>query len=145
MREIGVAYDGSHESEHALALGRELAAGSGARLSAFQAVALPMPSLGPGALAVSDTIDKAVNEARHRIAALGGVEPHVAYGEPAEELAVYSASVDLLIVGSRGYGPLGRLIHGSTSRRLARRARCPLLILTRRADRPRDESRESAA
>ncbi len=146
MREIGVAYDGSRESEHALALARELAAESGARLSAFQAVALPMPTFGPGALPVSDTIDKFVNDARDRIAALGGLEPHAAYGEPAEELAVYSASVDLLIVGSRGYGPLGRLIHGSTSRRLARGARCPLLILTRAAQRTNgDESREATA
>ena len=46
---------------------------------------------------------------------------------------MYSASLDLLIVGSRGYGPIGRLIHGSTSRELARRARCPLLILPRSA------------
>jgi nucleotide-binding universal stress UspA family protein len=59
--------------------------------------------------------------------------PESAYGQPAEELAVYSASLDLLIVGSRGYGPIGRLIHGSTSQQLARSARCPLLVLTRRA------------
>ena len=39
--------------------------------------------------------------ARDRIAAFGDVEPHAAYGHPAEELAVYSASLDLLVVGSR--------------------------------------------
>ena len=65
------------------------------------------------------------------IAALGGVEPHAVYGQPAEELALYSASLDLLVVGARGYGPLGRLIHGSTSQQLAHTARCPLLVLTR--------------
>ena len=42
-------------------------------------------------------------------------------------------SLDLLIVGSRGYGPIGRLIHGSTSQQLAHTARCPLLVLTRTA------------
>jgi hypothetical protein len=41
--------------------------------------------------------------------------------------------VDLLVVGSRGYGPLGRLIHGSTSLQLARSARCPLLVLPKAA------------
>jgi len=46
---------------------------------------------------------------------------------------MFSASVDLLVVGSRGYGPLGRLVHGSTSHRLARLARCPLLVLPRAA------------
>ena len=74
-----------------------------------------------------------VDDARKRIAELGGVEPHAAHGVPAEELAVYSASLDLLIVGSRGYGPIGRLVHGSTSQQLAHSARCPLLVLTRAA------------
>jgi hypothetical protein len=46
---------------------------------------------------------------------------------------VYSAPLDLLIVGSRGYGPMGRLIHGSTSQQLAHSACCPLLVLTRAA------------
>jgi hypothetical protein len=32
------------------------------------------------------------------------------------------------IVGSRSYGPVGRLFNGSTSNYLARRARCPLLV-----------------
>jgi len=54
-----------------------------------------------------------------------------AYGVPAEELALYSASLDLSVVGSRGYGPIGRLVHGSTSQKLARTARCPLLVLPR--------------
>src|SRR3954453_11132818 len=46
-------------------------------------------------------------------------------------LALYSSSLDLLIVGARGYGPVGRLIHGSTSQQLAHTARCPLLVLAR--------------
>ena len=59
---------------------------------------------------------------------------------PAEELALYSASLDLLIVGSRGYGPIGRLIHGSTSQDSSTRtARCPLAgaATLRSADRSR--------
>jgi hypothetical protein len=76
-------------------------------------------------------VNKVIAEARHRIAVLGGIEPHGAYGEASEALALYSDTVDLLIVGSRGYGPLGRLFHGSTSHVLARRAGCPLLVLPR--------------
>ena len=56
---------------------------------------------------------------------------------------MYSASLDLLIVGSRDYGPIGRLVHGSTSQQLARMARCPLLVLTRSA-RERDDSHRRA-
>jgi nucleotide-binding universal stress UspA family protein len=131
MREIGVGYDGSPESDHALDLARELANERGAKLSAFEAVSLPTTAFTAGPLPLGETIDALVSEARDRIAALGGVEPHAAYGQPAEELAVYSASLDLLMVGSRGYGPIGRLIHGSTSHQLAHMSRCPLLVLTR--------------
>jgi nucleotide-binding universal stress UspA family protein len=95
-------------------------------------VSLPSDAfLGPGA--VDNTPGRLLEDARGRIAALGDVEPHAAYGQPAEELALYSASLDLLIVGSRGYGPIGRLIHGSTSQQLAHSARCPLLVLARTA------------
>jgi nucleotide-binding universal stress UspA family protein len=137
MREVGVGYDGSPESEHALELARRIAGEVGAKLSAFEAVELPSGAFTADPTLVRHTVDALVDDARQRIAALGGVEPHAAYGQPAEELAVYSASLDLLIVGSRGYGPGGRLIHGSTSQQLARVARCPLLVLTRAA-RPAD-------
>jgi nucleotide-binding universal stress UspA family protein len=131
-REIGVGYDGSPESEHALSVARTLAVAWAAKLSAFEAVSLPsFAFVGPGA--ADNAPQGLVADALERIAGLGGVEPHAAYGQPAEELARYSASLDLLIVGARGYGPVGRLIHGSTSRQLARAARCPLLVLTRAA------------
>jgi len=59
------------------------------------------------------------------------VEKHADTSAAADQLAEFSASVDLLVVGSRGYGPIGRFFHGSTSKQLAGRAQCPLLILTR--------------
>ena len=133
MREIGVGYDGSPESEHALAVARSLAGEHHAKLSAFEAVSVPT-FIAHGRSATDGTsIEDLVEQARDQIAALGDVEPHAAYGNPAEELALYGASLDLLVVGSRGYGPVGRLVHGSTSQRLACSARCPLLVLTRRA------------
>ena len=133
MREIGVGYNASPESEHALELARRIAAGTGAKLSAFEAVSLSTSRFEARLFRLSDAVDALVKEARDRLTALGGVEAHAAYGEAAEELALYSASLDLLIVGSRGYGPIGRLIHGSTSTQLAHMARCPLLVLPRSA------------
>lgn len=133
MREIGVGYDGSPESEHAIAVARRIAAARGARLSAFSAVSVPAYAFMAGTAPVGNVPEGMVDEARSRIEALGDVESHAAYGQASEELALYSASLDLLVVGSRGYGPIGRLIHGSTSRQLLGEARCPLLILTRTA------------
>jgi nucleotide-binding universal stress UspA family protein len=133
MREIGVGYNGSSESEHALKVARALAAQHDAKLSAFEVVSVPSYALAGALAPLGDAIEELVKSARERVSALPGVEPHAAYGLPAEELALYSASLDLLVVGSHDYGPVGRLIHGSTSRRLARTARCPLLVLTRAA------------
>jgi nucleotide-binding universal stress UspA family protein len=133
MREVGVGYNGSAESEHALGVARRFAAEHGAKLSAFEAVSLPASVFAGGPAPLDGAIEEMVEAARERVSALEGVEPHAAYGRPAEELALYSASLDLLVVGSRDYGPIGRLVHGSTSQLLANAARCPLLVLTRAA------------
>ena len=42
-----------------------------------------------------------------------------------------SADLDLLVVGARAYGPVRRLLLGSTSTKLARHAACPLLVAPR--------------
>ena len=142
--------DGSPEAEHALTAARTLAAERGAKLSALEAVSLPTYAFLDGPAPVDDEVEELVNGARERIAALGGVEPHAVYGDPAEELALYSGSVDLLVVGSRGYGPIGRLVHGSTSQQLARSARCPRVVLTRTAhveaapEAPEEQARKPA-
>lgn len=134
MREIGVGYNGSAESLHALAVARDVAGRWDARVSAFEAVALSGRAFAGGAPPISDqAIEELVEQAHERVSGLEGIDPHAAYGDPAEELAWYSASLDLLVVGSRDYGPFGRLFHGSTSQQLARAARCPLLVLTRAA------------
>jgi nucleotide-binding universal stress UspA family protein len=133
LTEIGVAYNESAESRHALEVGRGLAAERGAKLSAFEAVSLPSYMLIGGLVAVDAATESYVEDARKRIAEFGHVEAQVEYGNTVEELTVYSASLDLLVVGSRGYGPFGRVVHGSTSQALTRTARCPLLVLTRAA------------
>jgi len=130
LHEIGVAYNGSTESKQALSAARRLAEQHDARLSAFEAIC-PPPSIAGLNPVSGRAIRHAVEQARDRIEALGGIEAHAAYGDPTEELAVYSSSIGLLVIGSRDYGPLGRLVHGSTTHELLRCARCPLLVLTR--------------
>ena len=57
-------------------------------------------------------------------------------GLPADELAARSAALDLMVMGSRGYGPAKRLILGSTARKLVRSAACPVIVLPRGAHDP---------
>jgi len=133
LREIGVGYDGSPEAERALAVARKLAAERSVRLSVCQVVELP-PVL---VSAVAEPLPEGGGEdlvaaVRARLEQLGGLEAHAVYGQASEELALYSASLSLLVLGSRSYGPLGRLVHGSTTRQLLRSGRCPLLVVERR-------------
>lgn len=132
LKEIAAAYDGSPESEEAVAAARELARERGARLSAFQAVREP--------IRVRDSwyperdVDERVGQARERLTEFGDLEAHAASGEAVDELARYGASVDLLVLGSHRYGPIDHLASSSTAQRLAESPPCPLLVLsTRRA------------
>jgi nucleotide-binding universal stress UspA family protein len=133
LTEIGVAYDASAESRHAIKFARALADERGSKLSAFQAVTVPSYVFAAVPVPTKEALDEYIEDARETLNAFHGVEAHVAYGDPVEELTLYSASVDLLVAGSRDYGPVGRIVHGSTSHRLARTARSPLLVLTRAA------------
>jgi nucleotide-binding universal stress UspA family protein len=144
IRAIGVGYDGSPDSERALATARALADELDASVAALEVVWWPA-RLFSGSVAVDSTrVADLVAAARDDVAALGDVEACAAYGRPAEELAQWSASLDLLVVGSRGWGPVGRLVHGSTSHALTRRAHCPLLVITRTPDKvTRPERRDS--
>ncbi|HEV2998789.1 MAG TPA: universal stress protein [Solirubrobacteraceae bacterium] len=133
---IGVGYDGSGESEVALAAARELAGRLRATVSALQVVSIQtfaFTGIAPPIL--GESIELMVKEANARMAELEGVEGRAVYGLPGEELAAFGDQVDLLVVGSRGYGPLRRLVLGSTSDYLERHARSSLLVLPRTAAR----------
>jgi nucleotide-binding universal stress UspA family protein len=71
---------------------------------------------------------------------LPDVEGHAVYGIAGEELAAFGDQVDILVVGSRDYGPVKRLVLGSTSDYLERHARCALLVLPRRSTAPGEDS-----
>lgn len=50
-------------------------------------------------------------------------------GHPAQALAAASEDLDLLVCGSRGYGPVQTLLLGGTSHALVRKAACPVLVV----------------
>lgn len=55
-------------------------------------------------------------------------------GEAGGLLAEESGELDLLVVGSRGYGPLRAVLLGSVSSGLVRSAESPLVVVRRGAD-----------
>ncbi len=143
LRTVGIGYDGSPESEQALALARAIAGHTGARLELVCVAARPIP-VAEWAIATDGTEDLQQAE-RERVEALAagaladgpeGCTAHVVEGLAHDELVKRSTELDLLVVGSRGYGPLRRLLLGSTSSRLVHRAACPVLVLPRGAHEP---------
>jgi nucleotide-binding universal stress UspA family protein len=135
IAKIGVAYNESPESELALAAARDLATLTRALVLVREVVAIPtyaytglvVPPLEQG-------IEDMLASANGRLQKLAGVDAKAVYGLTGEELAAFGDEVDLLVTGSRDYGPLRRLVVGSTSDYLQRHARCSLLVLPRGAD-----------
>ena len=145
---IAVGFVDSPEGHEALAAAHALAARSGARL---RVIAVLHPSGGlDAAMAGGLRPQRSVTlEGRHRIeveAALDraletlaprvDVERDVHVDDPADVLLRISEHVDLLVCGSRGYGPLRSVLLGGVSRRLVDEAQCPVLVLPREAGRP---------
>jgi nucleotide-binding universal stress UspA family protein len=131
---VGVAYNGSQESEAALAVARALAVHTRATVKALEVVSIPTYAFaGMVSPAIGDTVEVMVQEANDRLKGLPDLEGRAVYGLAGEELAAFSEELDILVVGSRGYGPMRRLVLGSTSEYLERHARCSLLVLPREA------------
>jgi nucleotide-binding universal stress UspA family protein len=132
---VGLGYAESRLGDHALEEARRLAGELGADLHVLTVVPpLPSPWMGgPFAyVAVFDDImGRTVREARERLEARGGFRVLVKQGAPEACLRAFSSDVDLLVLGSRAYGPVRRLLLGSTSDAVLHDAACPLLILPR--------------
>lgn len=135
---VGVGYDASAESAVALDVAREIAVRDGAELEALDAVHVPAALPPTPAIWMSIQPD-VLEHSRKVMAQLEGVQGSALVGDPRHELVGLSRRVDLLVVGSRGYGPWRRMLFGSTSSYLQRHVRCPLLVMPRGADR-RDDS-----
>lgn len=132
LARIGVGYDESPESTAALAMAREVAAPTRASVNVLEVVPIATYAYtGMMPPAIGESIDALLKEANDRMKQLPDVEGEAVYGLTGEELASFGDRVDILVVGSRGYGPMKRLVLGSTSDYLQRHARCSLLVLPR--------------
>jgi nucleotide-binding universal stress UspA family protein len=128
---VGVGYNDSPESRAALTAAKKLAAPTSATVHALEVVSMPTYAYSGLMAPIGESIDVILAEANARLRELPGVEGRAAFGLTGEELAAFGEEVDILVVGSRSYGPVRRLVLGSTSDYLERHARCSLLVLPR--------------
>jgi nucleotide-binding universal stress UspA family protein len=89
------------------------------------------------------TTPEGLEEERRRVQgeldeALAGLDPRLdASGElvtdphPAAVIDDATDDADLLVMGSRGYGPLGRVLLGGVASQVIRTAACPVVVTPR--------------
>jgi nucleotide-binding universal stress UspA family protein len=145
FRTIGVAYNGSEESSVALRSAAEVARATGARLRVIRvldAVAYGTPAMmgGPSYIVLqSDMEDKArtnLDEAVGQLPSDVDTEAVFLTGDPAHELIGQTGTLDVLVTGSRGYGPLRAVMTGGVTGRVMRDAACPVVVLPRGVEAP---------
>ena len=131
IRRIGVAFVDGPEGADALAVAAGLATRSGAQVHTYTVIE-PSPRQGsvapPG---VRQRVEAMLEKVRARVPAEVLAGTQVLEGRAADALAAASAELDLLICGSRGYGPVRSMLLGSVSWELAHTAACPLLVIPR--------------
>jgi nucleotide-binding universal stress UspA family protein len=144
---VGAAFVRSDEGRAALRAAAGIARAAGAKLRVITVLA-DEPGAVEGAHAATTGVrlneqreEHAAAHRREAELALAESEPRltsdfelaeeVIYGSPAELLIDISRHLDLLVTGSRAYGPQRALLLGGVSRRVIAAAHCPVLVLPR--------------
>ena len=145
VRTVGCAFDGSPESRHALEWAAGLARAASAKLRVI-GVHEPLLSASvsiEGGLPVGSLNEVLRQEQKTEIEEAAAahssgldVSAELLEGDAASVLAQVSPELDLLVLGSRGYGPVRAVLVGSVSLALMRSAETPIVVTPRGADAP---------
>lgn len=141
---LGVGFDGSAEARLALASAAGVASTLDGELRVISVLTRPTPAHPMFAFAgyrgyLEELRDQAHSRLLEVLEALPvppEMAPLVIEGEPAEVLVDHSHELGLMVVGSRAYGPLRRVLLGSVSDALLDRAACPVMIVPRGVEHP---------
>lgn len=141
IRVIGVGFDGRPESVRALRAAEQLALERGATLRVFAVVGAGSAHTSWSGITsdefarlVRESLGEQLREAVEPLDASVRAASSLISGDPVHELSARSREgLDLLVVGSRGYGPIRRVVFGSVSGELIDTADCPVLVLPRTA------------
>lgn len=141
VERIGVAFVDTPEGHEAVRVAGSLAERTGASVTLFTVVApraeVFSPVIGRDAeeaflAAVRESAQAAQDAAVASLPAGVPASEELLEGDVVDELAALDErEVDLLVCGSRGYGPVRRVLLGGVLRRLIRRAACPVVVVPR--------------
>lgn len=137
LRTIGVGLDGSPEAQLALHAAIELAERTSAKVRVYAVVEMAGigNAWGYGYASFMDTLreqlEAVLADAVAEIPEALQPEAKLLDGRAASALVDAAEDLDLLFLGSRGYGPLMRVMVGSVSSELVEAAPCGVVVLPR--------------
>jgi nucleotide-binding universal stress UspA family protein len=135
---VACAFDGSPEARLALDWADELARRSDAQLRVISVHSpIAFGDLGVDGAFSRESTNEALRDAieREQLEAITGRRAHavVLTGNPARELARASRDTDILVMGSRGYGPVRATLLGGVSQYVLRHSSCAVVVCPRGA------------
>jgi nucleotide-binding universal stress UspA family protein len=137
LRTVGVGFDRGPEGWNALQRAAQLAAAAGAQLR-IMLVLEPLTAF-PATAALTDelAVDRRslaeieLRRAAESVSQRLRPETRLLRGDPIGRLDIEAHDVDLLVLGSRDYGPVRRVLLGSVSTALVRSAASPVMVVPR--------------
>lgn len=142
LQHVGVGYDGGEEARVALSAAVEFCRAAGTDLKLIAAadpsMFIQVPDMAPAynpielQQAHEQSLARALDEAIAGVESPPTVTGEVVSGSPPEVLTgAGSDGVDMIVAGSRGYGPVKVVLLGSVSAKLLRAAHCPVMVAPR--------------
>lgn len=141
IQHILVAADGSEGSRRAAAFAADLAKATGAKVTLLH-VLEPIPVVNVGfaefyGVAHRQPSEEEMRQLRQALQDMAKVFPEgraevvLEYGSPAETIVnqAKERGVDLIVVGARGLGAVGRFFVGSVSDRVVHHAECSVTVV----------------
>jgi nucleotide-binding universal stress UspA family protein len=141
---ILLATDASEDAQKAAQMASDLANVSGSELHVLHIGNMKDFHISPGAEQtfasrsgtygeIQENAEKTLEKAVRQVEKAGGTvaESHVRLGDPDDEILRFceeQGDFGLIVIGSRGLGPIKRRLMGSVSESIVRHAHCPVLV-----------------
>jgi nucleotide-binding universal stress UspA family protein len=151
---VGVGFSTAEEGIAALHLARQLAARAGGGLEviagaglepALAGYAFSSPALPEVERQIYEETKATLERATEDLGDEVPVTRETIKGDPAGVLIERTGELDILMLGSRAYGPLRHVLMGSVSARVIREAHCPVLVVPRGIGRADPDAEQGSA
>jgi nucleotide-binding universal stress UspA family protein len=134
LRRVGIGYDDTAESRAALRSAVTLTRALGGSLDVMRAFWSTHPRDVAGYAELEARVQAGLGAVVQELPEDLDAHARVLFNDPGKALVARSRELDLLLLGSRGKGPLASIWAGSVSSHVIREAACPVIVVPRGMD-----------